>query len=90
MGCCGSNRQQQALRKDFGAATTSAPTAPSTRGAVPGSGVVFAYYGAGELLVIGNVSGRRYHFAERGARLGVDARDAPALEANTRLRRLST
>lgn len=89
MACCGSSRQQ-AGRKDFGAGALSGQAEPSARGAVPGSGVVFAYYGAGELVVIGSVSGRRYRFAERGARLGIDPRDAPALEANTRLRRLST
>lgn len=89
MACCGSGRQQ-VVRKDFGAGGVSSPIEPAARGAVPGSGVVFAYYGAGELVLIGSVSGRRYRFAERGARLAVDPRDAPAFEANTRLRRLST
>ncbi|HEU4374034.1 MAG TPA: hypothetical protein VFS02_11115 [Telluria sp.] len=89
MACCGSSRQQVA-RRDFGAGAVSGQGEPAARAAVPGSGVVFAYYGASELVVIGSVSGRRYRFAERGARLQVDARDAPALEAHTRLRRLST
>lgn len=89
MACCGSSRHQ-VVRKDFGAGGVSSPMEPAARGALPGSGVVFAYYGASALVLIGSVSGRRYRFVERGARLAVDPRAAPTFEANTRLRRLST
>jgi acetolactate synthase-1/3 small subunit len=41
-----------------------------------------------ELIVIGSDSGRRYRFAQRGARLWVSQRDAAAFDEVPRLRRL--
>lgn len=56
--------------------------------AMGNAGVVFVHDGAGELVVTGSKTGRRYRFAGRGARLAVDATDAAALEALGKLRRL--
>jgi hypothetical protein len=47
---------------------------------MPGSArQVFVHQGALPLTVIGRETGRRYHFARAGARVAVDARDAPQL-----------
>jgi hypothetical protein len=89
MSCCGSKRQQVEARRDFGPVRTSAAPEPGPRGPAPGNGVLFAFYGVGELVVIGSASGRRYHFDQRGSRLPVDPRDAAVLEGHPRLRRIS-
>ena len=54
-----------------------------------GAGPVFVHDGAGELVVTGNASGRRYRFSGRGARAAVDLRDVAQLEAMQKLRRLA-
>ena len=41
---------------------------------------MFQYTGSGSLTVFGRVTGVRYYFPGPGARVRVDARDAPALE----------
>ena len=89
MSCCGSKRQQavQAAYGGSGLAHAPEPGPSAPRG--PGMGVLFIYDGVGGMVVTGSVSGRRYRFAERGARVQVDASDAPALEAVPRLRRIS-
>ena len=90
MSCCGSKRQEVARTAYQGSGLAPAPdTAAAAAARGPGTGVLFVFDGAGALVVTGSVSGRRYRFAERGARLSVDARDAPALEALPRLRRVS-
>lgn len=72
----------------------SAVLAPSSGGAARAAaaagsaGPVFVHDGAGELIVTGAKTGRRYRFAGRGARLAVDALDAPALAQVDKLRRL--
>ena len=42
--------------------------------------VLFEYREQGPLTLFGRVTGIRYHFPGRGARVLVDARDAPVLE----------
>lgn len=42
--------------------------------------VLFEHQEGGSLTVYGRVTGRRYHFASRGARVYVDGRDAPVLD----------
>ena len=54
-----------------------------------GAGPVFVHDGAGELVVTGNASGRRYRFTGRGARAAVDLRDVAQLAAVHKLRRLA-
>jgi hypothetical protein len=43
--------------------------------------IAFEYVGATGLTVFGGATRTRYRFAEPGARVGVDARDAPSLDA---------
>ncbi|MDL2355989.1 MAG: hypothetical protein QFF03_12100 [Pseudomonadota bacterium] len=88
MSCCG-NHRQQLTRREAATPGGAAPPEPAARPLAPGNGVLFAYYGANELVLNGAVSGRRYRFAERGARLAIDPRDAPALAAHPRLRRIT-
>ena len=90
MGCCGSKRQQMARPAGGVAAAPLGGMAPVTGapGAHPGMvGVALVYVGMAPLTVIGAVTGRRYQFAGRGARLVVDQRDAPSLAEIAMLRR---
>ena len=41
---------------------------------------LFEYTGKGSLTLFGRVTGVRYYFPGPGARVPIDARDAPALE----------
>ena len=41
---------------------------------------LFKYSGQGSTTLFGRITGVRYHFAGPGARVLVDARDAPAFE----------
>jgi hypothetical protein len=52
-------------------------------------GVAFVYDGVRELVVTGSVTGRHYRFAARGARLLVDALDAPTMRQTPKLRCLA-
>ena len=65
MGCCGQSRNATGL--------------PATNGRHVRP-VLFEHRGHGPLIVHGRVTGIRYHFPGPGARLSVDARDAPFLE----------
>ena len=91
MSCCGSKRQaaSRALAQS-GTPPMAAPMPPAgPRAAAPGAlGVAYVYAGAGVASVVGQVSGRRYVFSSRGARLTVDARDAPAFDALPQFTRL--
>jgi hypothetical protein len=69
MSCCG--------RSGAGVATPVAPhRAASAARPAP---IVFERVEEGPLTMFGRVTGARYHFADRGARLRVDGRDAPVL-----------
>jgi hypothetical protein len=48
---------------------------------------VFVHHGTVPLTVVGRETGRRYHFAQPGARVVVDARDAPQLSRLPTLKR---
>ena len=63
-----------------------AATRPRARAVSP-STVAFEYVGATGLTVFGGATRTRYRFAEPGARVGVDARDAASLDAVPVLRR---
>jgi hypothetical protein len=65
MGCCGQSR-----------------IAPPGQLRPPGrpASVLLEYRGYGALTVHGRLTGIRYHFPGPGARLTVDARDAPFVE----------
>lgn len=101
MGCCGSKRQQVArqIQAARGSATGAQAGPPGGR-SVPlppastvqyavQAGVPFVYDGLAELVVTGSATGRRYRFAARGARLMVDALDAPAMRNTPKLRCLA-
>jgi hypothetical protein len=86
MSCCGSKRRQivTGTVAPLGevAESPALPHAATT-------GVLFVYDGVAGLIVTGRATGRRYRFGERGARVRVDARDAPSLALTPKLRRLS-
>jgi hypothetical protein len=86
--CCGNKRvefqSQRASSGHAGAAVSQTiPAVPSVYK------VIFEYLGQAPLNVIAPVSGRRYHFASRGARITVDPRDRRALAEVPRLRLVS-
>jgi hypothetical protein len=63
MGCCGGRRF----------------TSPVVSGASTHGKVQFEFAGPGQLTLYGRMSGKRYLFNGRGARVLVDARDAPGV-----------
>ena len=70
MACCGERREQ--LRTEFSARGVRRPK--------PINGhVIFEYTGPASAVVRGTVTGRGYAFAGYGARVAIDARDAPSL-----------
>jgi uncharacterized protein YjhX (UPF0386 family) len=88
MSCCGSKRQQ-VVQGSYRASVTVGKLEAMARPAHAHSeGVLFVYDGLAELIVIGSDSGRRYRFAQRGARLWVSQCDAAAFDEMPRLRRL--
>ena len=54
----------------------------------PRGTVLFEYQGDGALTMYGRLTGVRYHFPGPGARMPVDARDAPALDVVRGLERV--
>lgn len=86
MSCCGSRRQQFWATPQAGSAqsmpVTSAGLAPVQR---PGNSFVFE--GLATIMIVGSVTGRRYHFTHAGARVAVDPRDAPGLRGKPVIRR---
>jgi hypothetical protein len=55
---------------------------------VPPLAVVFQYIGPTALTAVGPVSGRRYHFAYRGAVLAIDPRDQASLAGIAKLQQV--
>lgn len=83
MACCGRARQQ---------ATLTVRLEPRRRPESPPAGaraatVAFEYTGSTSLVAVGPVTGRRYVFNSRLARVvAIDARDRPGLRAVPHLR----
>jgi hypothetical protein len=50
-------------------------------------GRAFIFEGLATIMIIGSVTGRRYHFPHAGARVAVDPRDAPGLRGKPVIRR---
>jgi hypothetical protein len=75
MSCCGRYRK-----------AVADGTAQTNTAAQPGS-IAFEYIGRTALTVIGPGSRRTYRFEQPGARLPVDTRDRPALDALPMLKR---
>lgn len=86
MPCCGKGRAE--LNQAWGAATTTEPPAGEVYASPSGATVEFEYVGTTGLTAVGPITGRRYRFDGPGARVAVDARDAPSLMAVPRLRRV--
>jgi hypothetical protein len=83
MSCCGKGRQPVS----GGVRHTPAPSqrvAQPPRDAV----VYFEYVGNTGLTVQGRITGKRYRFNGRGARVAVDARDRGSLAGVPRLRQV--
>jgi hypothetical protein len=88
MSCCGSKRQQVVAAALPTAGIASAAASSGNVARAPGPpGVMFVYDGVAGLVVSGRVTGRRYRFTERGARLVVDPLDAPHVDGTPKLRR---
>jgi hypothetical protein len=86
MSCCGSRRQQfWAMPQASGG--RSVPVSPAGLAPVQQPGRAFIFEGLATVMVIGSVTGRRYHFTHAGARVAVDPRDAPGLRGKPVIRR---
>ena len=86
MSCCGSRRQQFWTASPASAAQ-SVPVARAGLAPVQPPGRAFIFEGLATLMIIGSVTGRRYHFPRAGARVAVDPRDAPGLRGKPVIRR---
>jgi hypothetical protein len=87
MACCGKKRAQflSSLPMGLAARRQQPPPPPPARLAAP---VVFEYRGPIGMTALGTVTRRLYRFDRPGARVEVDARDAPAVGSVPNLRRL--
>ena len=86
MSCCGSRRQQFWTTPPASAAQ-SMPVNPAGLAPVQRPGSAFIFEGLATVMIIGSVTGKRYHFAHAGARVAVDPRDAPGLRGKPVIRR---
>ena len=86
MSCCGSRRQQFWKASQEGTAQ-SRQASPAGLAPVQRPGNSFVFEGLAKVMIIGSVSGRRYHFTHAGARVAVDPRDAPGLRGKPVIRR---
>lgn len=80
--CCGGKRRALETRPPI-ATPERAP-----RGIEAASPVLFEYVGTTGLTGTGPFTGRRYRFDGPGARVEVDARDAPSMAGVPNLRRV--
>ena len=86
MSCCGSRRQQFWTTPQASAAR-SVPVNSAGLAPVQQPGRAFIFEGLATVMIIGSVTGRRYHFPHAGARVAVDPRDAPGLRGKPLIRR---
>jgi hypothetical protein len=86
MSCCGSRRQQFWATPPANAAKAM-PSIPVGFAPAQRPGSAFIFEGLATVMIIGGVTGRRYHFAHAGARVAVDPRDAPGLRGKPVIRR---
>ena len=84
MPCCGGNRRRWS--RAVASATPLAPASPAR--VVDDSVVYFEYCGRTALSVRGPITGRSYRFADPGARVAVDRRDAASVSAVPNLKRV--
>ena len=86
MSCCGS-RRQQFWRTPQASAARSTPATAAGLAPMQQPGRAFIFEGLATIMIIGSVTGRRYHFPRAGARVAVDPRDAPGLRGKPVIRR---
>jgi hypothetical protein len=86
MSCCGS-RRQQFWTTPQASNGQGMPATPAGLMPVQQPGRAFIFEGLGAVMIIGSVTGRRYHFTRAGARVAVDSRDAPGLRGRPVIRR---
>ena len=76
MSCCGKGRESVSLPV-MPNGKVSIP--PSSRAGAPSFASTFEYVGRSSMTVVSPLTGMRYHFPNRGARLTIDARDRAML-----------
>ena len=86
MPCCGSRRQQFWTTPQTGSAQ-SMPVHSAGQAPVQRPDRAFIFEGLATVMIIGSVTGRRYHFAHAGVRMAIDRRDAPGLRGKPVIRR---
>lgn len=84
MSCCGNSRPTPVRIPNRGLELR----APAGKAGIVSRhhAIIFEYVGNTALTATGPVSGRRYRFGQRGARLHVDPRDRPGLAQVPNLR----
>jgi len=88
MSCCGGRRRQflsETQQHEEADGRQAQSHLSSSTNSTP---IYFEYSGLTALTVQGPISRRRYRFAEPGARMSVDRRDAPSLAAVPQLKRV--
>lgn len=88
MPCCGRGSLTGPGSVSIGYASQAPRKVPREARLIRQSHIVFEYVGRTGLTAIGGVSGKRYRFEERGARVAVDPVDKPSLASVPNLRRI--
>lgn len=83
--CCGNKRNTLSASARIGRSGPRSAGLPSGAGLI----VYFEYTGSSSLLLTGRVTGRRYHFPEKGAIQQIDIRDARTLAGMPALRQVA-
>ena len=88
MSCCGGRRRQFLSEYQQQGEADVRENQPHQSPSTNSKPIYFEYSGMTALTVEGPISRRRYRFAEPGARMAVDQRDAPSLTAVPLLKRV--
>lgn len=83
MSCCGGKREALRETPPVSPIPGAAPLRPTRTYTV-----YFEYLGSTGMTVLGPVTGKRYRFNGRGARVEIDLRDRPGLAAVPHLRQV--
>jgi hypothetical protein len=87
--CCGNTGRLQAQRHATTSVSTQArPTALGSARPALSYATIFEYLGTSSLTATGLVTGKRYRFDSRGARVRIDPRDRPGLARVPHLRQV--
>ncbi len=88
MSCCGNRRSEFRALRDHNRQHVDTP-GYRFPGPARGPRVVFEHTGHGRAVVIGPVSGNRYHFDGAGSRVEVDPRDRRGLASLAQLQQVT-